>query len=98
MSDVSTKGARSLFKKHRIGEFIMRSLHCHVLSAALHPHPEGNNIKYSIHAVFTGLGWVSLPSAASGYTAHSHGTGPTADLPEQHLQKKKKNHFIIYIA
>lgn len=35
-----------------------------------------------------GLGWVPLPSAASGYTAHSRGTGPTADLQEQHLEKK----------
>lgn len=35
-----------------------------------------------------GLGWVPLPGAASGYTALTHGIGPTADLPEQHLEKK----------
>lgn len=75
-----------------------------MLPAALHSHPEVIILNIALMLLMEyltsffilglyfltqmGLGWVLLPSAASGYTAHSHGTGPTADLPEQHLERK----------
>lgn len=41
-----------------------------------------------------GLDWVPLPSAGPGYTAHSHGTGPTEDLPDNIWKENHSPHCL----